>query len=147
MKRLWLALLVAVALFASGASIAQAAAPRILIISGKPLRHQVVISDWTGIFSIWQELVAARAAARGQLADRPQLIVSMFWGPQWNDYLRSKPATALRPRQANQFGSFYPAWRRRPAMIDLPGAGRWPRLVPAKALTSLKAYGVPIRLP
>jgi len=33
----------------------------------------------------------------------------MFWGPQWNEYLDSgKPAMALRPRQADQFGSFYP---------------------------------------
>ena len=134
MKRLWLVLLVAVAVVASSTSIARAAAPRIVIISGKPLAHQVVISDWETIFSIVGEFAASRAAPRAQFAHRPKLKVSMFWGPRWNDYVSSgKPAAALRPKQADQFGSFYPAWRERPAMIDLPWAGRtarprrWPR--------------------
>ena len=148
MKRLRLALLVAVAVFASSVGVAQAAAPRIVIISGKPLTKQVVLSHWESIFSVVQEIARSRAASRAQLADRPRLKVSMFWGPVWNDYLASgKPASALRPRDADQFGSFYPAWQRKPAMIDLPWAGRWPRLVPAKALTILKRYSVPIRLP
>jgi hypothetical protein len=72
--------------------------------------------------------------------------VSMFWGPRWIDYLRSgKRATALRPQDADQFGSVYPAWRGRPAMIVL-WAGSWPRPLSAKALTILRRHGVPIRL-
>ena len=147
MKRLLLVLFVAVAVLVASASVAQAAAPRIVIISGEPLRHQVVISDWGRIFTIVEGVASARPAPRIQLANRPRLKFSMFWGPRWNEYLSSgKPATALRPRQADQFGSLYPAWRGRPAMIDLPWAGRWPRPLSAKALTILRRYCVPIRL-
>lgn len=147
MKRLLLAPPVAVALFASHVSIAQAAAPRIVIVSGVPLERQVVISDWGRIFTIVAEIAPARPAPRVQLEGRPRLKISMFWGPRWNDYLKSgKPAAALRPRQADQFGSFYPAWRGRRTMIDLPWAGRWPRPVSAKALTILRRYGIPVRL-
>jgi hypothetical protein len=147
MKRLLVAFLLALAVLVASASVAQAAVPRIVIISGKPLTDQVVISDWGRIFTIWEGFVGARPAPRVQLANRPRLKFSMFWGPRWSDYLSSgKPAKALRPRQADQVGSFYPAWRGRPAMIDLPGAGRWPRPISAKGLTILRRYGVPIRL-
>lgn len=148
MKRLVVALLLAVAVFLASASVARAAAPRIVIISGKPLTHQVVISDWRRIFMIVEGLAGAHPAPRIQLTHRPRLRFAMFWGPQWNEYLSSgKLAAALRPRQADQFGSFYPAWHGRPAMIDLPWAGQWPRPLSARALTILRRHGVPIRLP
>jgi hypothetical protein len=133
--------------FVSGTAAAQPAAPRIVIIRGMPLRHQVAISDWGEIADIVGALEASRAAPSTALAHRPRLKVSIFWGPTWDVYLSSgKPAAALRPRQADQLGSFYPAWHARPAMIDLPWSGRWPRLVSVKALAVLKRYGVPIRL-
>lgn len=148
MKRVFVVSLLALTVGASIVSVAQAAAPRILIVSGKPLARQVVISDWEKIFVVVQEIASARPAPRAQLAGRPRLTVSMFWGPRWNEYLDSgKPASALRPRHADQYGSFYPAWRGRRAMIDLPWAGRWPRPVHAKALTILRQHGVPTRLP
>jgi hypothetical protein len=50
----------------------------------------------------------------------------------------------LRPQDADQQGSFYPAWHGRPAAIELPWAGSWPRLVPAKALAILKHYRIPV---
>jgi hypothetical protein len=149
MKRLLLALLVGAAALLASASVAQAAAPRIIIISGEPLKRQIVISDWEQIFQIVAEVAPARPVPRAQLANRPRLKFSMFWGPRWNEYLASgKPASALRPRQGDQTGSLYPAWRGRPALIDLlPWAGGWPRPLSAKALTILKRYGVPIKLP
>lgn len=71
----------------------------------------------------------------------------MFWGPRWVAYLREgKRASALRLKQADQFGSLYPAWHGRPALIDLPWAGRWPRVVPAKAQATLARFGVPAKL-
>lgn len=147
MKRVLLALLVATTVVASIATVAEAAAPRIVIVSGKPLARQVVISDWEKIFTIVQGVANARPAPRANLAGRPRLKVSMFWGRRWNEYLDSgKLASGLRPRQADQFGSFYPAWRGRRALIDLPWAGRWPRPVSAKALAILTRYGVPMRL-
>ena len=148
MKRLAVALAVAVAVLVSSAGIAHAAAPRIVIISGRPLGRQIVISDWRKIFTIVDGIAGARPVSRGQLADRPRLKFSMFWGPRWNDYLRSGgDPTALRPRQADQTGYLYPGWRGRRAMIDLvPWAGEWPRPLSPKALTVLKQFGVPIRL-
>ena len=147
--KLRVALLVAAVVAISSASVAQAAAPRIVIISGQPLEQQVVISDWGKIVTIVDSagVAGARPAPRTQLADRPRLRFSMFWGPRWNEYLRSgKPAAALRPWQANQVGSFYPAWRGRPALLDLPWAGRRPRPLSPRALSALKRSGVPIRL-
>jgi hypothetical protein len=138
-------LLLACVLFAVTAGTATAAAPRIVIISGGSLPHQVVISDWERIFVLVQEVNAhGHAMARTQLRARPQLTLSLFWGPAWNDFLAAgnSPAT-LRPAQADQRGSFYPAWHGHPAAIDLPWSGPWPRLVPAKALAILRRYGVP----
>ncbi len=140
-----LLLLLVCVLFAITAGTASAAAPRIVIVSGGTLRHQVVISDWERIFVVVQEVNAyGHALPRSQLRVRPKLMLSLFWGPAWNDFLAAgnSPAT-LRPAQADQRGRFYPAWHGRPAAIDLPLSGPWPRLVPAKALAILKRYGVP----
>jgi hypothetical protein len=107
-----------------------------------------VISHQGTISAIVEEIASSRAASRAALAQRPRVRLSLFWGPRWDYYPRSgKPAQAVRPRQANQFGRFYPAWRGRRALVDLPWAGRWPRVVSTKGLTILMRYGVPIRLP
>jgi hypothetical protein len=147
MWRLLLVLIVVATSFGASSTPAGAAAPRIVIISGAPLRAQVVIADWGRIGTIVGEIAGARPAPRAGLTRRPRMKISMFWGHGWNDYLRSgKPASALRPRDANQFGSLYPAWRGRPAMIDLPWAGSWPRPLSAKARTILRQHGVPMAL-
>ncbi|MDX6487034.1 MAG: hypothetical protein QOF43_2187 [Gaiellaceae bacterium] len=128
-----------------GASAASAAAPRIVIFSGGPLEHQIVVSDWQAIFTVTQAVVAARAVAPAQAAHRPWLHVSMFWGPGWNDYVRQgKDPQALRPGQSDQTGRFYPAYHGRPPLLDLGWAGRWPRHVPPAALSALKRFGVPV---
>jgi hypothetical protein len=118
-----------------------------VIVSGHPLTRQVVISNWTAIFHVVEAVNSSPTVERAQLADRPHLKISMFWGPRWNDYLRSgHRAATLRPRDADQFGTFYPASHGSPAAIELPWAGKWPRLIPGKALRTLERYGVPIRL-
>jgi hypothetical protein len=141
-------LLVAGVVCAVSTDVARAAAPRIVIVSGPLLDRRVVISNWQRIFGVVDEIARARPVARVRLGARPRLRLSLFWGPRWNDYLsKGGSPRALRPEQADQFGSFYPAWRGRSALIDLPWAGRWPRLVPERALTILRRYGVPVRVP
>lgn len=143
--RLLVAALAALALVAARADVAEAAAPRIVIFSGASLPHRVVISDWEQIFAVVGEVVGARGLPRQQLDGRPRLQVAIFWGPRWNDYLAAgNSADVLRPKDADQFGTFYPAWHGRPALIALPWAGSWPRAVSARALAVLERYGVPV---
>jgi hypothetical protein len=139
------ALVIACVLLAVTAGTASAAAPRIVIVSGDALPRQVVISDWERIALLVQQVNAhGHALARAQVRARPKLAFSMFWGPSWNDFIAAgNSPTTLRPAQADQQGSFYPAWHGRRAAIDLPWVGPWPRIVPAKALAILERYGVP----
>jgi hypothetical protein len=140
-----LAALLGILLSAPGA--ANAAAPRIVIVSGSSLPRPVVITDWKRIFAVVAEISPAQALPRSELASRPRLRLSLFWGPRWNAYLAGGgSASALRPRQADQQGSYYPAAGGRPAAVDLPWAGRWPRVVPATAVRILVRFGVPARL-
>ena len=110
--------------------------------------RQVVISDWRRISTIVAEVAAAPPTARSELDDRPRLKFSMFWGALWNEYLNGGgDARSLRPRDADQTGHFYPAWRGRPAIIDLVSwAGQRPRRLSPKALAVLRQYGVPVKL-
>jgi hypothetical protein len=130
-----------------GAGTASAAAPRILIFTGGSLAHQVVVSEWQKIFKVTEVVANAPVVPRGQLEKRPSLRVSMFWGPGWNDFLaQGHDPTTLRPSQADQVGRFYPAYRGKRALIELPWAGHWPRLMPARALWILRRLGVPTSL-
>jgi hypothetical protein len=56
--------LTAVALVAPAA---QAAAPRIVIVSGKPMAHQIVISSWTAIFRVVEPVASAPNVKRTKL--------------------------------------------------------------------------------
>ena len=142
-----LALAVMLAVVASVPGEADAAAPRIVIVSGAPLTRQVVIADWKRIFEVFAQIAPAPAVPRSELADRPRLRLSLFWGPRWITYLaEGNSPRKLRPSQADQSGSFYPAYGAQPAAIDLPWAGRWPRVVPQRAVRILGRFGVPARV-
>jgi hypothetical protein len=145
MQRVLLLIVAGLTAVAVAAPAAQAAAPRIVIVSGKPMAHQIAISSWTAIFRIIEPVASAPNVKRTKLVGRPRLRLSMFWGPRWVDYLAAgHRAAALHPQDADQQGNFYPAWHGRPAAIELPWAGSWPRLVPAKALAILKHYRIPV---
>jgi hypothetical protein len=142
MRRL---VVLAFVLLAATAGSARAAAPRIVILSGGPLPRQVVIANWRDIFVLTQSVSGSGSPIRrSQLARRPRIVYSMFWGPSWIEYLDSgSDPAALRPADADQTGSFYPAWNGRPAAIDLPwAAGTWPCTVPPRGLAILRRYGV-----
>lgn len=70
-----IATIVAAAALAAGA--AHAAAPRIVIFSGKPIGHQVVISDWQAIFRVFDQTVPAqypRARASPRVPSLPAVL-------------------------------------------------------------------------
>ena len=147
MMRVALALVAVLTLVASVPGEANAAAPRIVIVSGAPLARQVVISDWKRIFTIVEQVSPAPVVPRSQLAGRPRLRLSLFWGPRWITYLANgRSPRRLRPAQADQHGAYYPAYGSRAAAIDLPWAGRWPRALPEKAVRILSRFGIPARI-
>jgi hypothetical protein len=141
--------LVAVALLAAGwsAAPARAAAPRLLMIGGAPLAAPVLPSDWDEISTLTGLLSSGPAAPSDPLGGRPSLRLAMFWDAGiWEPYVREGRLGSLRPEQANQFGRFYPAVAGRPALVDLPWVGTWPKRVGPEALAILARHGVPTRL-
>jgi hypothetical protein len=125
------------------ASVAEAAAPNYILVSGPRLSRPVLLGDWNENLRLLIALVeapkASRSVARG-LAHRPRFDLAEFWG--WGS---SPPPT--RPSQANQHGWFYPAYHGRRAFFDLRVDGlRVPRTAPAQAVEILARHGVPTRL-
>lgn len=144
MAKSLLASLLAAGLLALPAS---AALPRLLMFDGKPLSRPVVISDWHEIARFQQAILNSPPAASRELGRRPWLRVSLFWGLQWHDYVeRDQPLSALRPRGANGFARFYPAWRGPLAVVDLAFAEHGPKLARQRALAILRRHGIPVRL-
>jgi hypothetical protein len=144
-----LAAIVAVALLAVvwGAAPAQAAAPRLLMVTGAQVVKPVMLSDWDEILTLAGLLSSGPAAPSDPLGGRPSLQLAMFWNAGiWEPYARKGRLESLRPEQANQFGRFYPAVAGRPALVDLPWAGTWPKRVGPDALAILARHGVPTRL-
>ena len=109
------------------AASAHAAAPRIIEFSGQPLAKPVRLTDWIENSTLSTLFRGAPPAAPRAERRRPFLKVSLYWGVTF---------TA-------QHGRFYPARPGRPALIDLPWAGAWPRLVPPSALHILRRHRVP----
>ena len=137
------AVIAVVALLAVAAGVpgtADAAAPRIILVSGGMLPRQVVISDRYRIARFVILVTAAPFLPRAELANRPRLRLSLFWRA------RLGAPRSLLPAQADQHGSYYPAYGARAAAIELPWAGRWPRAVPEKAVRILARLGVPVRV-
>jgi hypothetical protein len=102
-----------------------AAFPRLVMVSGGALTAPVVLTDWAETAEMLQHLGPSRPVAGTQLEGRPFLQVSMFWGPQWKQFMdEGRPVASLRHEQANEFGRLYPATGSRPAVLILSGAPR-----------------------
>jgi hypothetical protein len=139
--------LVFVALVALSAPAALAAAPRLILVEGGGLSRPVVLADWSENLTFLTQWLEARPARRAHLRCRPAYRLSFMWGPEWNDYVDSgKPLRAIRPRDTDFHGRFWPAWRGRSAVLD-PGHGVLvgARVATATQLRTLSRHGVPIR--
>jgi hypothetical protein len=120
----------------------EAAAPRLLIVYGKPLQKPVLLDDAREIFKMFTSTPTETGV---NLNDRPFLELGMFWGPQWNDYINDgNPPDKLQPEDANQHGRLYPAFGDSPAFISFGSTGK---PIPAESLKFLEHSGIPARLP
>ncbi len=146
MARRAVSILVALLVGACAVGSSKAATPRLIMVSGQPLSSPVTLSNWDEIGRFIQAAVnESPAADRAYLAGRPSLRLALFWDARlWEPYIRRGRLASLRPDQANQFGRFYPAADGRPAAIDLPWTGQWPKQPNAAALAILERHGVPV---
>ena len=131
-------IIIAVVAAAIAAPVADAAAPRYILVSGPGLARPALLADWDENLRLLVSLVDAPRVSR-PAARRPVYDLALFWGV---------PAKAVptRPRDTSQHGWFYPAAGSRPAVVDLVLNGeRYPRVATPAALRILARHGVPVR--
>lgn len=115
----------------------EAAAPRLVMFYGGPLRTPIMLADWHDNLRLVQ---GARRQTTVRLEGRPYIKVAHFWGPEWTRCVdEGKPLPQLRPEQGNEHGRFYPAF----GGSDAVYFGK--RLKP-KVVAMLAKYGIPVRL-
>jgi hypothetical protein len=141
-------LLATLTLALTAATPAMAAAPRLIMVSGAPLERPVLLSDWDEAAELyWSFFFDGTAADPASLEGRPSLRLGLFWNSHvWEPYVRQDRLGELRPEQANQVGRFYPAVGDKPALVDVPGYGQWPKIADVHALKILERHGVPVQL-
>ena len=126
---------------------AQAAYPRLILISGAELEKHVVLDQVDEIVRLYTVVATAPSVPREELQGRASFRLSLFWGDElWEPYVREGRLDELRPEQANQEGRFYPTYRGREAVIDLGGV-LGPRRAPKEALAIFVRNGVPTSFP
>lgn len=147
-RRSAIALVLALVVGALAPASGHAAAPRLLMVTGPGLSKPVLLTSWTEISEFVQAAAnESPATAREALAGRPSLRLALFWDATiWEPYIRERKLASLRPSDATQFGSFYPAANGRSAALDLPWTGQWPKQPNARALAILERHGVPVAL-
>jgi len=127
---------------------AKAAAPRLIMVSGESLAEPILLDDADDIFALYQSFFFdGDPVGRTRLEGRSALRLALFWNNVlWEPYVRDGRLAELKPLDANQFGRLYPAERGEPALVHLPGYGKWPKTVGETAHRILDAHGVPVRL-
>ena len=71
--------LAALLVLASGRH-AEAAAPRLIMVSGPLLARPVVLADWQENLSFMVAIVEEAEVGADELAGRPRLDLGLFWG-------------------------------------------------------------------
>jgi hypothetical protein len=124
-------------------TLAVAAAPPYILVTGPRLAKPVLLSDWDENLAL---LTAVEASARAKektlsgLTGRPRLDLALFWG--WS--LDGPPPT--KKSVASAHGSFYPAYKGQPAVIKIAVNGDDDaRVASAKVLRIFAKHGVPTR--
>jgi hypothetical protein len=132
---------------------ADAAAPRIIMVTGPPLESAAFLSDHGENSRFMSAVAAGREIDEGRVIDpkelraRPYLELWLFWGDDlWEPYVRNGRLDALRAEQANQSGRYYPAYEGRPAVISIPLSAVGTRRPTRPALRILAGHDIPARL-
>lgn len=128
------------------ASPALAAGPRIILVTGGSLSKTVILEDWNENLTI---MVAANHAVDPKvedLAHRPSFRLAMFWGSEWDDYLKAgKDPNLLRPDQTAQHGGYYPPTGDHAAVFtfdSIPGSGALVRRLNPQGVSIFARHGV-----
>ena len=123
---------------------AQAAAPPYIMVSGPRLAKPALLSDWSEnlvLLTATDASPLAKPADLLSLSRRPRYDLALFWG--WP--LDSPPPA--KARDASAHGSFYPAYKGRPAVIRIKTNGEDDaRVASARVLKIFAKHGVPTRL-
>lgn len=83
----------------------RAAAPRIILFYGRPLKTPVVLTNWRENMAFLQSLVPKISTAPRSRGVVDSLRVALFWGAEWSLVAQDSGASSrLDPRQANQAG-------------------------------------------
>jgi hypothetical protein len=127
------------------------AAPEIILVYGSLLPERRVIASFKDNHRL---LLAINLPAPSltSLAKRPAYQLALFWGSQWRATAESPQLlSTLRPGQADQHGTFYPAIGALPAVLIIDAAFGQPRrtggLVAESGLAILRRHRVPVRVP
>jgi hypothetical protein len=128
-----------------GALPAQAAYPRLILISGAELEKPVALDSVDEIVDLTTAIATAPSVPREEVDGRAYFRLTLFWGDDlWEPYVREGRLDELRPEQGNQEGRFYPTYRGQEAVIDLLVSGRpGPKRAPKEALAILARHGIP----
>jgi hypothetical protein len=80
---------------------AEAAAPRLVMLSGEPLTDPILISDAERVFALYQSFFQSQPVERAALKGRRSLRLGLFWNdPVWEPYVRQPAARAPARAQA-----------------------------------------------
>lgn len=101
---------------------AVAAAPHIIVIKGDSLSHPLILSDWNQNHRFMASFVDGEIVKSEDLKDRPYLELSLFWGPEWQNYVKAGHSlNDLNPTRGNQQGRLYLATSTSGPAVSLNG--------------------------
>ena len=129
---------------------AEAAAPRLIMVSGPLLARPVVLADWQENLSFMVAIVEEAKVGADELAGRPRLELGLFWGQSWVDEA-GKPRPGLRPEQAQQLLWFYPAIGEAEPIVRFEWVPEFSSTGPLRSvqpggLAILARHGIPTRV-
>lgn len=143
---LLVAMFLSVVIALASASQVNAAAPRIMLVTGRGLPNPVVLDNWEENLNVMLAAGNAVDPIKEELASRTNFRVAMFWGKEWDDYIRSgNDPRSLRPDQAGQYGNYFPPAASHDAVFafdTIPGGGDLVRRFSVDGVSIFARHGI-----